>query len=187
MSALAATRRSDTPSELPQAASPDALTAWIESASPGSQVIYASGADLPVEAAGVRLVAEWIAAKRVHPLRQRDPRNPARWNFLAVKSGGRESDTSVLAAVTPKHAVNRVDMGRMLRLLRQIAARGEPCPSHRELSRMLGLKHRHAARYLLTRLVEDGKIALDAAPDGARVLRVLGLKQRSGRPDGDNA
>lgn len=139
--------------ELAHAAPVEQLEAWLAAAAPGAQAIYASGPDLPREAPGVKLVARWIGEKKVHPLQQRDPRNPARWNFLIVKAGGSPRDSG-----RPLHAVDRTEMRAMLSLLRRYAARGKPCPSHREMAELLDLPDRHHARRLIERLVAEGKI-----------------------------
>ncbi len=151
------------------------LEEWFAGATAGVAIIYATARALPREAPGVQLVSRWVEEGRAETTQKRDVRDPSRFNFHVSKL----ADADAAAPLHPADAARvqrstvRADKGRMLRLLRQIAERGGPCPSHRELGRKLGLKHRYAARYLLACLVEDGRIALDAGPGGARMVRII--------------
>jgi hypothetical protein len=155
-------------------AAPEAeLQAWLDHAAPGESVTYASGFTLPRDAAGVKLVQAWQGAGLVYLTQKRDPADGRRWLFLAQRSSAGTGHAPRGAQAGQRNAeVTRIQMRKLLEVLRRVADRGEVLPSYRKLARELTgdatRKGVDRVSYLLRRLDEEGRIALIPAPKGAQ-------------------
>lgn len=175
---------------LANAAAPETLAQWLASAAPRSRAVYATGADLPMDAAGVKLARRWAADGKVHLFRERDPANPAKFNFLIEKASSAAAPAAPVPAIARAavhgRAVDRGQLHDLLALLRHCAERGKPCPSNADLARELGLpvgkRGNDAAQYLLTRLVREHSITVESRGTMLpRVVTILAAGRAKGK------
>lgn len=174
--------------ELPFAASPASLRAWLDTAPPMARAIYAKSVDELREEPGVKLVRQWAIEGRVHLFRERDPDDAGRWRFLIVKAAIVTGEVRIArpfprGRATPQRSASDIEEGLLTRcemLLRRAADRAEPCPSNAELARALGLsgdeKGRARAKYLVRCLAEAGRIAVECR--GRNLPRVVTIVAR---------
>lgn len=167
--------------QLATAATPEELAAWMADAAPRARAIYAQGADLPREAAGVKLVQGWIDSGLVVPLTQRDPRDARRFQFMVERTAERADRPGTTAFAEDRTIA--AQKAAVLAALTAAARVPAPCPSNADLARVLGLgrseRGRQRARYLVDRLREDGAIAVEYA--GRFAGRVVTITSGSAR------
>lgn len=157
------------------AAPVEQLEAWMESAPVGDRVIYASGFDLPRDAAGVQLVKGWIAARKVLPLPQRRDQASGRTEWMVQKMAACADHTQKEACAADRRSLREAE--RLLEHLRHLAQRGRACPSNSQLARELELggSHRGRARaqYLLQILERQGRVQVQShGRNAARVVTI---------------
>lgn len=154
-----------------------AIEAWIVSAEPGDEIVYATGPSLPHGMASVYMVRELAEAGhvRLHMRRNRDTRA---LEYVAVR---RIAESPVVPA-SPCEVDPRGIARRMMQLLTKAALTCRPCPTNAELAAALGLKNAEAARYEFNRLVRQGKITVaDFGPRRRRVVTIVATGQQTRR------
>ena len=180
------------------------LEAWMASAVPGEQAVYASGLDLPRDADGVVLARRWGREGRVTLVQRRDPGNARRWQWIMEKAGtitncpddppgtgaleGQPVSVSSSAPTSSRQVGKRVrdERDRLLDLLRDCAVRRKACPSNNALAAKLelgrGERGRARAKYLLGLLASDGAIAVESRGRNApRVVTITAEGRAKGK------
>lgn len=146
-------------------ADPAQMALWMEQASPGAVLIYATGPWLGNHAAAA-MAREWQAQHRAELWQTRAARANC-FDYHARKLPPRP------AAPVMVRGGGDGDCGRMLALLEQIAAEALPCPTNEALADELGLGSKWKARHLFDRLVASGAVRLiEPARFGARVIEI---------------
>lgn len=160
-------------------ADPAQMEAWMDSALPGSVLVYASGPNLGGGKHPAAVLArKWLAAKIAILYYQR---NGDGFRYHAKK----------LACSVPQRAVGVPDgalppawehapEGAVLRLLEECAEAGAPCPSNDAIAEQLNLTDRYAARYRFDRLVSAGVVrVIEPNRFTARVIEIAATGART--------
>ncbi|MEL6707632.1 MAG: hypothetical protein AAFP79_05070 [Pseudomonadota bacterium] len=138
------------------------LTAWFDSAQVGEVAVYASGFTLPREHESVTRAREWESKGWVHLTSRRDPADKRLWLY-EVHKGSKGASTKPSAKAVPQLLGEQARC--LLKLLRKIAAAGDPCPSYAELAKHLALRPdnagRRRARYALNHLEKQKRISIE--------------------------
>lgn len=139
-----------------------ALVAWFEQAQAGERVSYAEGFVLPREAEAVKLAGAWAREGLVHLVQARGERGRTIW--LAERSSAGPKGPRPKRDF--REDLTRTQMRRLLDELRGVADRGAPCPSRSALAVLVcgqaSRKGRDRVGYLLRRLADEGRIAVEA-------------------------
>lgn len=150
---------------------PGDLADFAARAAPGDKAAYGRGARPPAEL--VRAMRPLVEAGVLQPLAKREGRE---FLFLVQRGAARfESATGRLSRGRARQRmVRRSSLSLVLGLLRAAALAGRTCPTNEQIARACGLAGREAARYRLTLLVRQGKIAIeDRGPGHPRVVTLL--------------
>lgn len=139
-----------------------ALVAWFEQAEAGERVPYAEGFVFPREAEAAKLVGAWQREGLVHLVQARGDRGRTQWFAQRSSAGPR--------GPKPKRDfredLTRVQLRKLLEELRVCADRGAACPSRSALALAItgqaSRKGRDRVGYLLRRLVDENRIAMEA-------------------------
>lgn len=163
------------------------LRAWFVAAQPGHSATYASGLDLPRDAAGVQLARRLSDAGQARLHQRRAAHDSRQWEWVIIKIGGDgEVEVNGLprahGSCCTEHPATVREMDALAELLGTIPADRKgwtTCPSNAVLARTLdlgsGANARRRARYLLDRLRSAGRIELQhSGRDSARRVRVVG-------------
>lgn len=178
MSGSAAIPVGNTPSaaQLASAADPAALAEWLGRAEPGALAVYASGGDLPRDAAGVLLVRRWVAAQAVTTHQRRDPEDARRIQYLVKKrSGGpaasllEDESPAPCGQASPQPGLVRSPLARGAATVRTGTRAGSGRAHH-----AFQTASRNAARLL--DLLRDAAGAGSPCPSYAVCAQRLGLK-----------
>lgn len=144
------------------------LVAWLEQARAGERVAYAEGFVAPREAAAFKLVGAWAREGLVHLVTAKGERGRTIWQAERSSAGPK--------VARPKRDfredLTRTQMRGLMDELRRAADRGATCPSRSALAvavcgarRSVPVelrKGRDRIGYLLRRLADEGKIAIEA-------------------------
>lgn len=162
------------------------LRAWFDAAQPGHSATYASGLDLPRDAAGVQLARRLADGGRARLHQRRAAHDPRQWEWIIVKVGGEVAGPDAVlpahrGSCCTQHPVTDRESAQLLDLLAELPAgpRGwAVCPGNADLAKELelgaGANARRRARYLLDRLRAAGRIELEhTGRDSARRVRVI--------------
>lgn len=150
---------------------PGHASAAIRRLRPGQSVVFAAGPRLADFHPTVKLIKDAAARGEV-----------------TLHSGGRDEQgrlrhvarrpVAVDSAAPPRPALREnysIPEGRLMRVLREVAEAGQPCPSNADLADLAELADRYAAKHRLNVLVRAGRIAVRTMGDGSRVVRLLDL------------
>ncbi len=157
------------------------MAAWLETAAPGDEIVYATGPALGRDAPAGTLARSWSDEGEVvlfqrrpgqgKPLeyvaRRRDPPVQPRTSrlFGNVRAGRARPPLAAPAAMA------ETIEGRVLALITRAADAGVICPSNREIAVALALNSRDAAQYAITKLARAGLIRVNTSSsfDGRQV------------------
>lgn len=139
--------------------------AWLADATPGQDIVYATGPVLDQKRDVVLLAGQYIAAGLIRTHRRKVE---GRWEYFAVRRDSRVDGPTM--AAPPAGQIEGL-RGQMLALLRRAANLAQACPTNAELARQLNLKNGEAARYEFNQLVAGGHIRVKNY--GPRMRRVV--------------
>ena len=131
------------------------MAAWFVLAQPGEMIEYARGAALDTKHGSVRQVAEWVRAGTAVAHKQRA--GDGMLVHLVRKAAPPEQPGNG-KRIRRDAEFEETPEGRLFMLLVRCANLGLPCPSLAEMSDRISLRDRRVARYLLSKLVECGRI-----------------------------
>lgn len=167
------------------------MEAWLETAAPGAELVYATGPALGREAPAGLLARRW-ADEGEAVLFQRRPGPGKPLQYVARRreppvakprvfgNAARRQSRPALGAPAD---FAETQAGRVFALLVDLAARGLPCPTNRAIAAELDLNTAEQARYAITRLVRAGMIRVDAASTfDPRVVTILNTGARTADP-----
>ena len=181
--------------QLGLAAPVEQLEAWFASAAPGAREIYATGVDLPREAAAVALVRRWQGEGLVTMFQKRDEADARKINWIVERLDAAGKRAAPDAPAEPRRdAITRSQLDELMGELRGCVIRRRACPSNRQLARMLDLgeggKARRRVDYLVTLLANDGRIAVQShgrnAPRTVTLLEGRGKGRSTRDPSKEN-
>jgi hypothetical protein len=140
------------------------LVAWFEQAAPGDRIEYCSGYVELRDDAAWKLAGTWAREGLVHLVTERAG---AVRHWIAERRGSCGPNSAVPDAKAAKvEHIAQIQMRELLKLLRDAAAAGLPCPSGTALAKAVtGQSDVRALKrvwYLRKRLVIEGKIAVAA-------------------------
>jgi len=155
--------------------------AWMQRATVGSDIVYATGPAMPRMSATCALVGEYGRAGLLHPFKRTCAGG---FQYIARRIRRTVVDAAPVAAVAAAPgAVDDVE-ARLLRLLKRTANFALPCPTNAEIAVALDLKDEAAASYRMRKLVAAGLISiLDHGPNRRRIVTIAGtsFKTREGQ------
>lgn len=166
-------------------ADPAAMGDWVRRAQPGDEMIYAIG-----PAAGdhpATRCARDMSERGLVELFQRRSGKAHCFDYCARKldqTGKSPADEVALPSME-----TRQQLTQLLGLLRRMAERGEPCPSHSQTARELGLpspatRGRRRAQYLFERLEAERRIAV-SREGTTRTVTIIAKGRGYGKSTGE--
>jgi hypothetical protein len=172
---------SDQRDSRPWALNKAAVDAWIKTARPGDEIVYARGLS-PLPTDGVDELRRLADQGAVTFVRQR--KGPEDFAHIAQRCAGEAGPAKLVPAAGGETADQKA---ALMIVLRRIVAEREVCPSNRALGKLLADELDVAEpfepdriAYLLRLLISGGRIAVEAALSGARIVTLLATGQRSG-------
>lgn len=162
----------------PWALTAGAVDSWIEKARAGETLIYARGRGL-LQSGGVRRLQELHDQGAVtFKTRRIGPDDIA---FIAQRrQGGEKPSGRERLAVRCRSAETDDEIALLMAALRRLAARDLPCPTNRELGRLIGGIGPDRVAYLLGLLVREKRIRVEALARGLRVVTIVATGKRTG-------
>lgn len=164
------------------------LEAWLARALPRETAVYATGLDLPRDAAAVALVRKWAAARLVTLTTRRDPDDRRRTHWLVVRAGNSARDDSAEDLAMPADAACTFGFHEraLLTCLEDAALAGEACPSLAAMAEAMRLpetngRGRYRARYLLETLEKKHLITITRRAGSPRVITIRAAGRAQGR------
>lgn len=166
------------------------MEAWLETAAPGEELVYATGPALGRDAPAAVLARQWASEGEVathqrrtraggpleHFMRRRMPSVGKPRLFGTARRAARPAQTAPADFA-------ETQAGRVFALLVDLAARGQVCPNNRAIAAELDLNTAEQARYAITRLVRAGMIRVDAASTfDPRIITIVNTGARTADP-----
>ncbi|WP_288016479.1 hypothetical protein [Microcystis phage Mae-JY04] len=172
------------------------MEAWLETAAPGEELVYATGPALGRDAPAAVLARQWASEGEVATHQRRTRAGGPLEHFMrrrmpsvghdGLRGGPRLFGTARRAARPAQTApadFAETQAGRVFALLVDLAARGQVCPNNRAIAAELDLNTAEQARYAITRLVRAGMIRVDAASTfDPRIITILNTGARTADP-----
>lgn len=166
------------------------MAAWLDSAAPGDELVYATGPALGKDAPAAVLARQWreegevathnrrvAGGKLEHFMRRRIP--PVS-NARLFGDARRRLARPALGAPTD---FAETQAGQVFALLVKLAAQDLPCPNNRDIAAALELNSAEQARYAITKLVRAGMIRVDAASTfDPRIITIVDTGARTAAP-----
>jgi hypothetical protein len=172
-----------------------AFSAWLESAMPGDEIIYATGVCPPHGAAVKTLVTQAIADGLIRAHQRNHASDAKRMEYYAVRRPMAQPvpDAPAKGASIPASVRSRQEVadglpglaGDVFKVVKQCARHGLQLPGYSALATRLGCT-RDQARYAVRQLITARLInIIDRGPRHARIAHILGsdLATRGGLID----
>lgn len=147
----------------------DALSAWIERASAGEQLCYATG-PAPLQNHATFVLARAQAEAGRVTLFQPRRGDSLGFDFVVRRIADRQAD----ASPAPRVAATDDIAERVYARLKNLAALGHPCDTDAELAQRFRLRNADAASYVLRKLKDRGQIRVEnRGPLERRIVTIV--------------
>jgi hypothetical protein len=157
-----------------------AIVEWADEAKPGDRIVYARAPSmqLPKHAGGVQAAREMYDSGRVTLAQQRI--SASLTAYIAIRSNGSKPPSPKLRLAGAAPDPDTDQCAKLMAILRNCAASERPCPTNRELGRMLGGMNGDQAAYLLRKLQSGNRIQIDQIGPSARRVTIRSSGKRTG-------
>jgi hypothetical protein len=138
------------------------------------RIVYAQGPSLDQGCEVAILVREMIAAGRLRAFHERR-QDGGGWNFIAERI-----DVAIEAQPSGEMDQLTGDQVRVLAVLSHYAGAGLPCPTNSVLAREARVRDGYAARYIVRRLADAGRIRVEnRGPRLTRIVTIIATGERT--------